>query len=235
MGLIYKMLLILVLFNGLSHDVDVCTKPGSNNLHTKGDSILHSKTAIIDGKKYTAINTYHNETKRRRFDIKNQKGEIVYKGTKEEGIAIFKFVDFNNDGYKDIVLDLDVADSGELDLVLYDPKLKKFVLAGNCSNAEKILHTPYYFSYQDCCMGREWNSELFYITNSKIVGVGHITYSDGDGLFFYKLDGKKKTLIKRWRVRINGDTPITTGPHIDFDLKRYWTMHWRNFISVTVY
>jgi restriction endonuclease S subunit len=79
-------------------------------------------------------------------------------------------------------------------------------------------------------MGRDWNSKLFYISNSRIINVGHISYDDGDGLSFFKIVDKREILMKKWLVRINGDTPVITGRHIDFDLKHYWTNHLVSFI-----
>jgi hypothetical protein len=231
MNLSYKMLFVLAFLN-TGHSVSYTNRKSEHVLFDiKRDSIIKSKTVIIDGTRYTAINTVDDHLGRHSFNIKNPKGQIVYTANEGAGIMDFKFVDFNGDGFKDILLDLDVADSGVQDLILYNPKSKKFVLAGNCSNANKIKNTKYFYSYQDCCAGRNWDSGLFYISNSKIIEIGHITYNDGDGLWFYKLIDRKKILIRKRLVRINGDTPITTGTHIDFDLGYYWTKHWREYME----
>ena len=142
-----------------------------------------------------------------------------------------KFVDFDGDGNKDALDERRGVDSGSQDLVLYDPKTKKFILVGNCSNAVKVKHTKYFYSYEDCCVGRNWSSDLFFISNFKKTTVAHIKYDDGYGLKFYKLSGKKKVLKEKWNVRINGDTPVTTGRHIDFDLGSYWTRNYTKYLA----
>lgn len=229
MNLIYKTLFFSILGYSLQLLSYCEAKPVLTSFASKKDTILQRETIIINGISYTA--TYVFDDSHSWFYVKDESGKIVYNGTPGETIVSFKFIDFNGDGYKDITLELRGVDSGAQDLIIYDLKSKGFKLAGNCSNAEKIPKTKFYYSYEDCCMGRNWSSDLFYISNSKIINVGHIKYNDGEGICFYKLNGKKKTFIKKWRVRINGSTPITTGRHIDFDLKLYWVKYWRNFIS----
>ena len=226
MNFIYKFLLLSLLLNYSHKQLCAKTKESSNSAILKKDSIVQRETAIIDGNKYTAIKILIDNWGFK-FYIKDEGGKIVYT-YKDGGILSFKFLDFNRDGYKDIILELRGVDSGQQDLIIYDKKSKRFKLAGNCSNAEKIPKTKYYYTYEDCCMGRDWSSNLFYISESKIINIGYIKYSDGYGLSFFKLNGKK-ILLKKWNVRINGDTPVATGPHIDFDLGHYWTKHWSSF------
>ncbi|QEC79623.1 hypothetical protein [Mucilaginibacter ginsenosidivorax] len=180
----------------------------------------------MNGISYTAINILGGK-----FCIKDNSGKVVYSSPADDGVIHFKFIDFNGDGYKDITVDLSTVDSGAQDLIIYDLKSKTFKFAGNCSNAEKIRNTKFYYTYEDCCMGRNWSSNLFYIADSKIINVGYINYKDGEGLSFYKVNGKKSVFVKKWNVRINGNTPITTGKHINFNLNNYWKNHWYSFIA----
>lgn len=227
MSLIWKLSFILVFYSTLHHTFIKEISQNFNPAGIKKDSIIQRRTAIIDGTRYTAIKVLIDDSVSK-FQIKDIRGKIVY--TYEKGYMLsFKFRDFNGDGYKDVILELRGVDSGGQDLVIYDAKSKRFKLAGDCSNAEKIPKTKYYYTYEDCCMGRNWSSDLFYIADSKIINIGHIKYDDGDGLSFYKLDGERQTFLKKWRVRINGDTPVTTGRHIDFDLGQYWAKHWKLF------
>ncbi|MFC0515342.1 hypothetical protein ACFFGT_14075 [Mucilaginibacter angelicae] len=229
MNLIYKTLLLFLSFNNTHQLFCSSTKPVLNFVIPKGDSVIQRETVIVDGNRYTFINIL-SDSPGYKFYIKNKSGKTVY--TYKDGSALyFKLNDFNSDGYKDAILELRGVDSGQQDLIIYDAKSKRFKLAGNCSNAEKIPKTKYYYSYEDCCMGRYWSSDLFYISESKIINIGHIKYNDDSGLYFFKLTGKKKILLKKWRVRINGDTPVTTGPHIDFDLGHYWIKHWSSFVN----
>ena len=165
----------------------------------------------------------------KRFCVKNNRGNVVF--IDNDFVDYGRFVDVDGDGFKDILLERSGVDSGHQDLVLYNPKTKKFILAGNCSNPNKIKHTKYLYTYDDCCMGRFFSSDLLFIDNFKIITVGHIKYDDGDGLKFYKFNGKKRIFMQKWKVRINGRTPVMMGHHIDFDLGDYWTKHYSKFVK----
>ena len=221
------------------------TKPVNSNVksaQSKRDSLSMQKdtslqifqTAVVDGDKYTAFRIFSRRQKvPDKFYIKNGQGQIVF--TTNDIVFDVQFKDFDGDSYKDILLERRGVDSGQQDLLLYDPKTKKFILVGNCSNANRIKHTKYYYSYEDCCMGRSWSSDLFFIYNFKVIKMGFIHYDDADGLLkFYRINGEKEekeNLMEKWKVRINGDTPITTGRHIDFDLGKYWTKNYTRFID----
>ncbi len=195
----------------------------------QNDSILQTKSAIVDGEKYTAFVVFNINKEKREFYIKNSEGQKVF--SDYDFVENVQFTDFDGDGKKDVLLDRRGVDSGSQDLVLYDPKIKKFKFAGNCSNAQKIKHSKYYYTYEDCCMGRDWSSDLFFISNFKIINVGRIKYDDGEGLSFYRVNGRRKVLKKKWNVRINGDTPVTSGRHIDFDLGAYWVKNYVKYIG----
>jgi hypothetical protein len=185
--------------------------------------------ATVDGEKYTAFIVFNIRRGEREFYIKNSNGQKVF--SDYDFVENVQFTDFNGDGKKDVILERRGVESGSQDLILYDLKTRKFKFAGNCSNARKIRHSKYYYTYEDCCMGRDWSSDLFFISNSKIVNIGHIKYDDGDGLSFYGINHGKKVLKRKWDVRINGDTPITSGRHIDFDLGVYWRKNYTKYIE----
>jgi hypothetical protein len=233
MNFIGKISLFLTLLNVVQLHLHFNLKPVLTPSTSKKDSARQSKTEIINGISYTAINTFGDGVSPGRFYIKDKSGKIVYKATADDEVVYFKFIDFNGDGYKDITVELRGVDSGAQDLIIYDVKSKAFKLAGDCSNAERIPTTKFYYTYEDCCMGRVWSSNLFYIADSKIINVGNIKYDDNGeyGISFYKLNGKKRVFIKKWKVRINGETPVSAGKHIDFILKHYWKNHWRSFIE----
>lgn len=228
---ISKLLLILLFFWAPAAAFGAVMARGISHNTLGKDSVMQRGTLRAGKTKYEVLNIGSDDTAYRRLCIKYSNGLIAFELKPENDIAHFTFKDFNNDGYQDIVLDMMVADAGEQLLVLYEPKLKTFVFAGNCSNAEKIPNTIYFYTYQDCCVGRNWSSDLFHISSSKIINIGHIKYDDGYGLSFYKIRGKKKTLLKKRMVRINGNTPVLTGPHIDFDRGTYWARHWRTFVK----
>jgi hypothetical protein len=228
MNLIYKAFLFIISFNSLYSRVFGVSTPSITSVSSKIDSVSQLETAVVNGMRYTAVNFFNDKAGHNGFYIKDAAGKIVY-SIMDSGIIGFKFVDFNEDGFKDVTVELRGVDSGGQDLVIYDPKSKTFKLAGNCSNAEKISNTKFYYTYEDCCMGRNWSSDMFYIANAKIINVAHIKYQDGEGLSFYKLKGSKNIFIEKWKVRINGNTPVSTGRHIDFDLGEYWMKHWHGF------
>jgi hypothetical protein len=195
---------------------------------TQRDSIFQKEAIIINGVKYTALCSGGSGYNGITFYIKNSNNKTVFTTT---NLLNFELKDVDGDGNTDVLLERRGVDSGQQDLVLYDPKTDKFILVGNCSNANKIKNTKYYYSYEDCCMGRYWSSDLFYIYNFKIVRAGYIKYDDGDGLRFYSINDEREALLKKWHVRINGDTPITTGRYIDFDLGDYWTRNYSGFVK----
>jgi len=197
MSFFYRIFLAISLLNIASLSFCLSNPTAVNFEILKKDSVVQNKAAIIDHKRYIAINvvTLNDTTENKKFFIKDGSGKIVYTYLAGEVVS-FKFTDFNGDGYKDIILELSGVDSGQQELLIYDPKSEKFRLAGNCSNAEKIVRTKYYYSYEDCCMGRDWSSNLFYISDSKIIDIGYIAYNDGYGISFYKVSGKKKIFLK---------------------------------------
>lgn len=199
-----------------------------DSINLQKDSILQTKSAIVDGEKYTAFVVFSIRKENREFYIKNSENQKIF--SDYNFVENVQFTDFDGDGKKDVILERRGIDSGSQDLLLYDHKTKKFKFAGNCSNAQKIKHSKYYYTYEDCCMGRDWSSDLFFISNYKIVNIGHIKYDDGDGLSFYSVMGKKKVFKVKWNVRINGDTPVTTGRHIDFDLGNYWSRNYTKYL-----
>ena len=230
MNIICKAVSLLVFCSALHPALFAGNKPVLPPATALTDSVLQRETANINGIKYTAINFIEDHNGDPKFYIKDGTGKVVFTRTNQEPVVYFKFIDFNGDGCKDILVELSGVDSGHQDLILYDKKSKGFILAGSCSNAEKIKGTKYYYSYNDCCMGRFWSSDLFYISNSKIVNTGCIKYDDdGYGLSFFRYADGKRILLKKWHVRINGSTPVTTGRHIDFNLGRYWSRHWKSF------
>ncbi len=220
----FKYKLSCVLLFSVMAGCFTCYKTSAGAVPLYKDSILQKRNLIINGIKYTVINSHCDSTSA--LVIKNNQGRVVFTHIEAIGIGNIKFIDFDGDDYKDIELELLVADSEQEDLVLYDPQTRKFVFAGNCPQGQHLKHTKYYYTYEDCCAGRNWDSELFYIANAKMVIIGKVVYSDGDGLAFYKFRNGKKMLFKKRMARINGDTPVLTGPHIDFDIDKYWPRNW---------
>ena len=99
-----------------------------------------------------------------------------------EGLAYIKYPDFNKDGYADILMDY-FGNNSTYYLYLFNPATNKFVSIANYSNfpdAVQLKSNPnYYYSYHRAgCADANWVSDLFKITNFKIIHLAHI---DGNG------------------------------------------------------
>jgi hypothetical protein len=223
----YILLLVILFCSGIQSKANAQTVV-HDSVRMQNDTIFQADSAIVDGEKYRAVVVFDDQRQKNAFYIKNGKGQIVF--IENDYVTYVYFVDFDGDGYKDVLLERRGVDSGTQDLLLYDHKTRKFIMVGNCSNAIRVKHTKYFYSYEDCCMGRNWDSDLFFISNFKIVNLAHIKYRDGYGLKFYKSRNEKNILKERWNVRINGDTPIASGRHIEFDLGDYWTKNYTKYV-----
>lgn len=213
----------------------ILNKAGSTDLKTDTSKHFFQKV-LVDGESYTAYYTINKRLgEQGGFFIKKGLDQIVF-STKNIVIGA-EFKDFDGDGYKDILLERRGVDSGQQDLLLYDPKTKKYILVGNCTNAERIKDTKYYYSYEDCCMGRFFSSDLFFISNFKIIRVGFIKYDDSIdgskfyGLRIYRINGGTETLMQKLKGHINGNSAIATGRHIDFELGEFWAKNYTRFID----
>lgn len=102
-----------------------------------------------------------------------------------EGLAYIKYIDFNKDGYTDILTDYRGNNSTYF-LYLFNPATNKFVPILNYlafPNAIQLKTNPmYYYSYHRAgCADANWESDLFKIQDFKIIHLGHI---DGNGCSF---------------------------------------------------
>jgi hypothetical protein len=149
----------------------------------------------------------------------------------------FEFKDFDLDGHLDVFLYLASNTPSVIDLYLYEPSSKKFKLIQNSSEypaPEKIRGTKYYYSYHKSgCADLNWDSDLFYIHNFKVVRIGNISgigcsdkFGKKDGIYISVIRKDKKNLIKT--------LPIDTiGKFKDYKwgfIKDYWTKNYKNFL-----
>jgi hypothetical protein len=199
-----------------------------NCQETKIDStILSVDTATIDGIQYKAIFKTNDD-----FYILDSNENIVFKSNVYS--RSFEFVDFDNDGMKDILFNYN-SNIPINDLLLYDINNKGFTPVEDFSKYPepiKIKGTKYFYSYHKSgCADMIWDSDLFFIQNFRAVPLGYIS-GDGcideeekGGIYIYKIKGDKKTLFKTFDIEtINKFTDNKWG-----FIKDFWTNNYMDF------
>lgn len=157
--------------------------------------------------------------------------DTIYK-VDETGIGSLEFIDFNQDGYKDIMFAY-TSNYPAYELGLYNQKTKNFSFITNYPeypNSTKIGNTNYYYSYSKAgCADANWISHLFYIENYTIIPIGFIhgigCGNEKTGIYIYKINGDEKTQISF--------IPKKTG----YDenkwafIEKYWTENYTLFVK----
>ena len=146
------------------------------------------------------------------------------------------FRDLNQDGYKDIFLDMGGNIPERFDLLLYVPSMKTFKKIGNFDaypDPKKIGGTKYYYSYHKSgCADANWDSDLFYIHNFKTIRLGNISgmecgsRDEKDGLYISRVRDKKKILIRTLPIH----TMSKYKDHKWGFIKEYWTKNYNLFL-----
>lgn len=167
--------------------------------------------------------------------------QIALKDTIDgQGLADILFPDFNNDGYKDIML-VYFGNNPIYSLYLFNPKSSRFnEIDGYAefSQATQLNSNPkYYYSYHRAgCADMNWVSDLFKIINFKIIHVGHI---DGTGCDFEVSENPQT--IEIYKIIANNvvnSKLIAKLPYLkyipDFGdkwsfIEEYWNKHYQNF------
>jgi hypothetical protein len=151
----------------------------------------------------------------------------------QESYFDFKFQDFNQDGFKDLYLDLGGNTPEKYSLFIFIPSTGKFKEIQNFSDypdAKQIKGTKYYYSYsKGGCADNTWDSDLFYIQNSSAIKVGSI-HGEGcgikDGIYMYNVKAGKDKLVKTLPLN-------TVEKYKDYKwgfLKQYWVNNYRQFL-----
>jgi hypothetical protein len=159
---------------------------------------------------------------------------ISYLGN-DEGYSIssFKFVDFNDDAYKDLLIEYTSNTPGICNLLLYDKHIKKFSLLKDFPQypAPEILKgTHLYYSYHHSgCADKDWDSDLFKIVNNQIIKIGNISGNGCDvkpRIFISKIKGKKKIPVREYPImEIEKYKAYKWG-----FVKHYWQTNYKKFI-----
>jgi hypothetical protein len=148
----------------------------------------------------------------------------------------FDFGDFNQDGYKDIIIPYMTNVGGIQDVLLFDPNRKKFILIDNLTNypAPTLLIKDYYYSYRRAgCADSYWVSNLFKIDDFRAICLGEIW---GQGcepaslrIDIFKVssdDCKRKTLFKTLPL----DTIYKFQDTKWGFIKNFWTKNYSDFL-----
>jgi hypothetical protein len=205
--------------------------PAQNwNRYFADTSLFGIDTATVAGKKY--IGFFNDGI----YYLLNAKGDTLLK--KQDYYINGEFKDFNQDGYKDVILHYSSNAPLVLDLFLYVPALKKFKEVQDFRKfpaPRRITGTKYYYSYHKSgCADLNWDSDLFYIENFKAIRIGNISgngcHKAGDkkgGIFISKVQSSKKMLVKTFPIE-------TIGNYKDYKwgfIYEYWTKNYKFFIG----
>jgi len=185
--------------------------------------------ARVDGVLYRA--TY--KTSNLSISIVSPDGKTNLIQHSDYGLSSFKFIDFYDDGYKDLLIEYLSNVPGVCELALYDKRTKKFALVDNFSeypDPQKLRGTPLYYSYhRSGCADSDWDSNLFKIVDNKIIKIGNISGRGCDekpGIFISKTEGREKIIIKKYPIDV-----IEKYKNYKWGfIKQYWERYYRKFI-----
>lgn len=146
-----------------------------------------------------------------------------------------EFLDFNQDGFKDIYIQYETNVPGVHDVALYDSGTKTFRLVEDLSafpSSKKMNGTNYYFSYhRNGCADANWASDLFYIKNFKTHVIGTIEgfgceETNENGIYVYRLKNKQQQLIRTFHIGIISNYKLNKWGFLD----DYWSSNYSLFI-----
>jgi hypothetical protein len=210
-------------------ELQAAKKKYKNKNHPK-DSIpdeLFNEIAKVDGKKINLYFGYYRGV----YALNSNKDTVF--NFKTAGDA--EFLDFNQDGYKDIYIGYMTNVPDINDVALYDTVTKTFKLVKDLTNfpsPSKINGTNYYYSYhRSGCSDSNWGSDLFYIKDYKTYLIGTIEgyeceSSEKKGVFVYQVNNERKKLIRSFYIKV-----IYKYEKYKWGfLEDYWTKNYHVFI-----
>jgi hypothetical protein len=187
-------------------------------------------SAKVDGSYYKAL--YYSDNSIALVRQSDGK-KLIWK--EDDAVSSLQFVDFNRDGYKDLLVDYFTNVPDIWSLILFDVRSKSFIKVDKFENfpaAIRISHTNLYYSYhRSGCADMTWDSDLFIIDHFKAVAIGNINgtacnnQDKEDGIYISKVRGDKLELYKK--------LPISTLSEFDDKwgfIKQYWQRHYHEFL-----
>lgn len=186
-------------------------------------------TATIFNEKYYAIYRSDEEL----LYIVSATREIILK---QRGMGPdLLFVDFNDDGFKDIVVTFKSDAPDVKALLLFDYKEKNFrPVVGFDVYAEPVLitGTNLYYSYSPAgCANFDWNSDLFYIKDYKAIKTGNMNVNQcpnseaENGIYIRKLKEGKMELEDKIPLTVFANYPDGKWGF----LTDYWNKNYKKF------
>jgi len=188
-------------------------------------TILHVETEQINDMKYVALYN-SNDT----FIILDSLENEIFRS--KEFCRFFEFIDFNQDGNKDIIFNY-VGNNPTQDLLLFCPETENFIPVENFSSfpmSKRIAGAEYYYSYhRSGCADLNWDSDIFHIKDFKAVAIGNISgmgcENEENGIFIHRLFNNTKTIIDTFSIdTINSYSDYKWG-FID----EYWRNNYKKF------
>ena len=194
------------------------------------DFIRHRDTVVIDGRQYIGLCDSND-----RFSLLDQQQDTVFASAYLS--PMFSFVDFDQDGYKDILFDYHTNVPSIQSLVLYDKKTRTFRLVADFDAypaAQLLKNKRFYYSYhRSGCADMNWDSDLFYIKDFKTYRIGTISGREcgdqepEDGIYIYTVKDDKETLLETLPI-------ATIKQYKEYKwgfIEQYWNIHFRSFID----
>jgi hypothetical protein len=238
MSKITAVLFILIFFSckqNTQTTVKQDTSVSEAKITVKDSFDITADTVIVAGQKLIAIFKYDFIDCENEFKVINKFGDIAY--SRYDCIQDYEFVDFNEDGYNDILFNYitNVPDINNLAIFSSDSTCFIDVVGFNSyPSSQKIKGAAFYYSYsRDGCADFNWMSDLYYIKNYEIFPIGHIKglgcerNEDTVGIYIYKTKDSSETLIKTYPI----DTITKLDGYKWEFIEKYWKENYRKFVN----
>ncbi len=193
-------------------------------------TVIASDTATVEGIPYKAVFKTDGD-----LYILDPGDSVIFDS--KDYCAHFEFTDFDGDGNKDIRIYY-VSNIPDIQgLILYDTINHTFepvIGFNNYPDPQPIKGTKFYYSYhRSGCADMNWDSDLFFIEDFKVVKIGNIAgreCENGDeknGIYIYKVDGENRSLYKMLPVNTINDYKDTKWGFI----REFWTENYQEFYT----
>jgi hypothetical protein len=156
----------------------------------------------------------------------------------DEDFWRLKFEDFDNDGYKDLLISYRSNVPDRQDLILFDNHQMRFVQIKDFPDYPAAIHlkgTDLFYSYhRSGCADEDWDSDLFKIENFKTVKIGNINGQACVGppekpfIHVSRFIGKRQMLVKTFPLTEIDKFKDSKWGFIDW----YWKRNYQKFTAL---